>query len=86
MRRVACPLKLSPLASASRGACTAAQVTLRTLNTAQSAFVVFKLSSTFFAEYLVHSSAATSVKLYLKNVVSIFRRDFAVCDCGHLSE
>ena len=67
------PLSLQPRSFTVERPRSAAQITLRTLNAAQSAFVVFKLSSTFFAEYLVHASAAASVKLHLKNVVSIFR-------------
>ncbi|KAL1527842.1 hypothetical protein AB1Y20_009222 [Prymnesium parvum] len=50
-----------------------AEVNLRTLNQAQSAFVVFTLKAAFFAEYLVDAAATTSVKLHLKNLVSIFR-------------
>jgi cell cycle checkpoint control protein RAD9A len=49
------------------------QLTLRTLNTAQSAFVVFSLQSSFFYEYLVESGSTASVKIHLKNLVSIFR-------------
>lgn len=49
------------------------QVNLRTLNQAQSAFIVFTLKAAFFAEYLVDAAATTSVKLHLKNLVSIFR-------------
>lgn len=51
----------------------ASQLHLRTLNPAQSAFVVFTLHSGFFAEYLVASGTSSSVELHLKNLVSIFR-------------
>ena len=46
---------------------------MRTLNTAQSAFVVFSLKREFFREYLINPGASSSVKMTLKNVVSIFR-------------
>mmetsp|Transcript_39755 Transcript_39755/g.84719 ORF Transcript_39755/g.84719 Transcript_39755/m.84719 type:complete len:503 (-) Transcript_39755:240-1748(-) len=49
------------------------QVSLRTLNQAQSAFVVFTLREDFFSEFIIEPNASASVKLHLKNVVSIFR-------------
>lgn len=48
-------------------------MTLRTLNTAQSAFVVFTLRCDFFRSYTMRAGASASVKLFLRNVVSIFR-------------
>ena len=49
------------------------QVSLRTLNQAQSAFVVCTLKDSFFSEFIVEPETTASVKLHLRNVVSIFR-------------
>ena len=49
------------------------EVTLRTLNAAQSAFVIFTLQSGLFSMYRMDRAEPASVKLHLKNVTSIFR-------------
>ncbi|EOD16006.1 hypothetical protein EMIHUDRAFT_210986 [Emiliania huxleyi CCMP1516] len=49
------------------------QVSLRTLNAAQSAFVKFHLRPDFFAEFVLEPNASLSMKVYLKNLVPIFR-------------
>ena len=49
------------------------QVSLRTLNQAQSAFVVFTLRESFFSDFIMPPGGTASVKLHLKNVVSIFK-------------
>ena len=48
-------------------------VSLRTLNQAQSAFVTFTLKETFFSDFIVEDDVTASVKLHLKNMVSVFR-------------
>ena len=49
-------------------------VTLRTLNAAQSAFIIFTLNSDLFSRYKTDGrETPASVKLHLKNVTSIFR-------------
>ena len=48
-------------------------MTLRALNQAQSAYVVFTLSARFFTEFLPAAGRSVTVKLYLKNMVNIFR-------------
>ena len=49
------------------------QVTLRTINTAQSAYVHFTLGAAFFQDWHPQRGRSVSIKLHLKNMVSIFR-------------
>ncbi|KOO25228.1 cell cycle checkpoint control protein rad9a [Chrysochromulina tobinii] len=53
--------------------CNHTELTLRTLNAAQSAFIVFTLKADFFSNYEVLPGKSASVKLHLRNVTSIFR-------------
>jgi len=66
-------LRLSWLACELARRALAAQVSLRTLNNAQSAFVVCSLKANFFSEFIVEPETNVSVKLHLRNVVSIFK-------------
>ena len=51
-------------------------IVLRSLNLSQSAFVVFNLKLDFFADFLWNphdQGRSVSIKLFLKNVVSVFK-------------
>ena len=50
-----------------------AQVALRTLNQAQSAYIYFALSAGYFLDFMPQQGRSASIKLHLKNMVSIFR-------------
>lgn len=50
-----------------------AQVALRTLNQAQSAYIHFTLSAGYFLDFMPQQGRSASIKLHLKNMVSIFR-------------
>jgi len=50
-----------------------AQVALRTINQAQSAYVSFTLSAGYFLDFMPQQGRSASIKLHLKNMVSIFR-------------
>ena len=50
-----------------------AQVALRTINQAQSAYVHFTLSAGYFLDFMPQQGRSASIKLHLKNMVSIFR-------------
>ena len=53
--------------------CAPAQVALRTINQAQSAYVHFTLSAGYFLDFMPQQGRSASIKLHLKNMVSIFR-------------
>ena len=46
---------------------------LRTINQAQSAYVHFTLSAGYFLDFMPQQGRSASIKLHLKNMVSIFR-------------
>ena len=46
---------------------------LRTLNQAQSAYIYFALSAGYFLDFMPQQGRSASIKLHLKNMVSIFR-------------